>query len=64
VIEVTLGTAATVKGGNGVRVIVFRSDPLMKPFSLAITWIIELTTEFTRGAVKLDAYTPVLPMTG
>ncbi len=37
VIETGLGEAATVKGGNGFRVIVVRADPLMKPFSLAIT---------------------------
>jgi hypothetical protein len=37
VIEVGLGTAATVKGGKGVTVIVVWADPLRKPLSLATT---------------------------
>jgi hypothetical protein len=52
--DVGLGAAATVKGGNGVRVIDVWPDPLRKPFSLATTRIRVDTVELTRGAVKLE----------
>ncbi|TMI51088.1 hypothetical protein E6H13_09550 [Candidatus Bathyarchaeota archaeon] len=37
VIETGVGEAATVRGGNGFRVIVVKADPLKKPLSLATT---------------------------
>jgi len=37
VMDVGVGAAATVKGGNGIRVIDVWADPLRKPFSLATT---------------------------
>jgi len=37
VMDVGVGAAATVKGGNGIRVIDVWVDPLRKPFSLATT---------------------------
>ncbi|TMI18525.1 hypothetical protein E6H32_05545 [Candidatus Bathyarchaeota archaeon] len=37
VMDVGVGAAATVKGGNGVKIIKVCADPLRKPFSLATT---------------------------
>jgi hypothetical protein len=37
VIDVGLGAAATVRGGNGFKVIMVCADPLRKPVSLATT---------------------------